>query len=525
MRRSVPAAVWLISVLWAVTMAGTTLLWPASYGLDEPQHLDLAYAYSHSLHLYAPGERRLSAAVLAVQQSYRGFPPQGPLGDSPVAGRGARPTLAELGPPDRPATDPAVLPNQMVQHPPAYYLLAAGVLRLPGVSALAFDRQIGLVRLLSLLLLLPVPALCWATARRLGVAPPAALVAAALPVGLPGLARIGGAVTNDSLLILLTSVLTYLLARVLTGDLGRRTAAAVAGVLALDLLTKGLALVLPPVVLLGYLAGGRRSGRRLPVAPLVIAGAGAVVGGLWWLRNVILYHAVQPSGFGPGVDLRTYGAPRAHGGLLSFLPSYLDGTAKRIWGELGFPEPPASPAVLSYGWLVLAGTGLLAALLLRRPPPLTRTAAGLLTLPAVLALALTGTQAAAVYRRYGVLAGVQGRYGYLGLVGIAVLVGTGLTQLTVPLVHRLLPAGTLAAALLTQASGFLLVADSWWGPDGGGPAGTLRQAGSAILRVSPWPPPVTLLPLAVLAGLALAALARAARRRLLQAAWRAPTVA
>ncbi|MEN3358644.1 MAG: hypothetical protein V7637_2626, partial [Mycobacteriales bacterium] len=435
-----PPAVWLLTALWALIMACATLLWPATYGLDEPQHIDMAYAYSRSLHVYAPGERPVSAAVLKVQFSYRSFPPSGPLGDSPIGPRGSRPTLAELGPPDQPNGSPNVLPNQMVQHPPAYYLLAAAVLRVPGVGHLPFDQQIGLMRLVSLLLLLPLPALCWATGRRLGASAPAALAAAALPLSLPGLARIGGAVTNDSLLILLTGVLTYLLARVLTGDLGRRTAAAVAVVLAADLLTKGFALVLPPVVLLAYLIGWRRSGRPFPLVPLIAVAAGGAVGGAWWLRNLLDYHAVQPSGFGAGIEPRLYGAPHA-GSLAVFVPGFADALAKRIWGELGFPEPPLEPAALTYGWLVISCIAILAALLLRRPPPLSRAVAAVLTLPAVLALLLATSQSASTFRRYDVFTGVQGRYGYQGLVGLCVLVAVGLTQLTSPLVHRGLAAG------------------------------------------------------------------------------------
>jgi hypothetical protein len=50
--------------------------------------------------------------------------------------------------------------NQMTQHPPLYYLLLAGQSRVvPGFGGWSFPAQLGVLRLLSALLLLPLPAL------------------------------------------------------------------------------------------------------------------------------------------------------------------------------------------------------------------------------------------------------------------------------------------------------------------------------------------------------------------------------
>jgi Dolichyl-phosphate-mannose-protein mannosyltransferase len=491
--RGLPRSLLLITGTWALLMLAATTIWPTTYGLDEPQHIDMTYAYTSGLHLYGPGERPLSAAVLAVQQSYRGYPPAGALGDSPLPDRGARPTLAELGGPDRDATLPGLLPNQMVQHPPAYYLLGAGVLRLPGVAGLPFDQQVGLLRLLGVLLMLPLPVLAWATAGRLGLSPPLALTAAAVPLGVPGLVRMGASVTNDVLLVLLTGLLTYLLARVVTRDLGLRTAAAIAVVLALDLLTKGFALVLPPVVLLAYLVAWRR--HRLParslLAPLAVAAAGGVVGGLWWLRNLIRYDAIQPSGYGPGAEGRIYGPPRA-GSIVDFAPAFADGVSRRIWGGLGFLDSPGQPLLLVYGPLAVAVIALAALLVRNRPGP-SRPVVVVLVAPAVLILALTASGSLSVYETYGQLTGVQGRYVYTDVVGLGVAVAAGLGVLLRERVQRALPLAVLGAALLAQLSAFVLVANSWWAPAAPGLLPSLRFAAGGMLRVSPWPAPLTVL--------------------------------
>ena len=254
---------WLISWLWASVLVGASLLWPMLYGYDEPQHVDMAYVYSaHPFHFYGPGDLLRTQASVNAQKLVPGFPPQRRLAVAPILPRGERPSFGELG---GHTPVPGSQPNQMVQHPPLYYWAEAVVLRLPGVSHLAWDLQVWLMRLLSVAFLLPVPILCWATARRILTeihpidnAPALAALAAAVPLTLPNLVRDGSSVSNDSLLILTTSVVLYLACRVMTGDLSRRTSVWMGISLAAALLTKGFALVLPPIILAAYLVGAWR---------------------------------------------------------------------------------------------------------------------------------------------------------------------------------------------------------------------------------------------------------------------------
>jgi len=188
-----PALVWALVALHVAVMLLCSLLYPATYGHDEPQHLDMAYAYSKELHLHAPGERRVAAGVAKTQRG-PSYPPRRSFSDIVPQPRGQRPSLDEQGG-NRQLR--GGLPNQQVQHPPLHYLLGAAVLRLPGVGGLPFDQQLWLLRLLSVLLLAPLPLLAWAAARALlGPGPP--LAAAVLPVTVPGLSRVGGVVQRCS---------------------------------------------------------------------------------------------------------------------------------------------------------------------------------------------------------------------------------------------------------------------------------------------------------------------------------------
>jgi len=50
-------AIWLVTMLWGALLVGASLLWPMTYGYDEPQHLDMAYVYSaHPFTFHGPGE-------------------------------------------------------------------------------------------------------------------------------------------------------------------------------------------------------------------------------------------------------------------------------------------------------------------------------------------------------------------------------------------------------------------------------------------------------------------------------------
>jgi 4-amino-4-deoxy-L-arabinose transferase-like glycosyltransferase len=503
----VPRMVWMITALWVSLLLGASVLWPMLFGYDEPAHVDMAYLSStHPFRFYGPGQLTQTRASTEMQGADPRYP-KGILlfgmaqlyGHRPVP-RPQRLSMDDLG---GSTPVPGTQANQMVQHPPLYYWLEGAVLRLPGVSQLAWDLQVWLMRLASVAMLTPMPILCWAATRRLagGVADimrvsansssRLATLAAVVPLTVPNLIRDGSAVNNDALLILVTSVVLYLLSRVVTGDLSIRTAGGVAVALAAALWTKGFALVLPPVVLAAYLVGGWPAGSALRARlrvlwrPLAIAAAGALAGSFWWVRNVIRYHTVQTSGHGPGFDRTLFGAPDNHGGLATFIPQYLTLFVSRIWGGIGLIDAPSPGPFIEYGWFFIVLICIIAALLL---PPEKRARGGFAVLisATVLSVLVDAAGSFSTFRHWSLtVQGAQGRYIYQTVVAIAALTAIGLFELLRPRVLRHLIALGLVAAVLTNGAAWLLLLRTVYGPPG---ASFPRGLGGAVRTLTDWSP-------------------------------------
>ena len=509
--RAIPPTLWFVTALWGALLVGASVLWPMSYGYDEPQHIDMAYVYSVApFHFYGPGQLRLTLADVGMQHAVPGYPPRKPLSVAPIAARPQRPSFAGLG---GHQFEDGGQPNQMVQHPPLYYWMAAAVLRFPGVSSLAWDLQVWLMRLLSVALVLPLPALCWATARRLLIsrgrssAPASrlAVLAAAIPLTVPNLIRDGASVNNDSLLILTSSILLYLLSRVLTGDLSRRTAVWVAVTLAAAMLTKGFALLYPVAVLAAYLFAAWHGADRLAARvrilwpQLAIAAAGGVVGVLWWLRNLIDYHTLQPNGFGANYDIVLFGPPDHRGTLAHFVPKFFSSFIQLIWGGVGLPAPPLAGPLIVYGWLAFVVAGIALALLLGYRPG-TRGRAAILLLAPVLTILVVAKGSWGEYKLWsdGVRSS-QGRYVYPLMAVLGPLAAIGwISLLRVPLLRTrillrdlLLPA-VIAGAVVTNEVVWELILRSWYVPAKRPFPHGLRAGVDALLRWSPLPVGLTL---------------------------------
>ena len=503
--RQVPALVWAVTALHVSLMALCTVLYPAFTGLDETTHVDMAYAYSKGHGPYPPGGRLLARGIEVAYGDLQ-VPPKQPYADASIAPRGERPSFDAAGG-DAPPQG-YLLPNQMVQHPPLYYLVEAGVLRLPGVSDLPYDRQVALLRWTSLLMLAPLPLLIWATGRRLlGPDSRAPALAAVVPATMPGLSRLGGSVNNDDLLILIVAILTLVLAGVIRGDLRRRTGALVGLLLGLALLTKGLALVLPPFVAAAYGVAWLRH-RRSALVPLALAAViSAGVGGWWWVRNVVLFGSVQPKGLGPVWVPRVEGRARPGFTWEEFFPKFFVRLSSRFWGGLGYPDAPVLPKEVTGGWLVLFVAIALVGVAVGIGGRWGRLAAATQLLPALGLLVLIYYGAGVSYVFNGRLPGIQGRYVYAGLAALAVLFALGLVRLA-GRAARVLPLLVLAVGLITQAWAWRLLISAWWVPRGtvGDREAMVRGAVDSIRLWSPWPDGMTVLPFVVVPLVSIAAL-------------------
>jgi 4-amino-4-deoxy-L-arabinose transferase-like glycosyltransferase len=497
---------------FAALIVGFMFLYPVNYGFDEPQHFDMAYAFATGHGVYAPGKRIMDPGVLRESQTYAiGYPPRSAhFDDHPLPPRPQRESIDDLAA----TAAPSRVPNQMVQHPPLYYLAGAAVLDIPGVRSLAFDIQFGLVRLLSLLLLLPLPWLCYASARRIGVgvlAPAASLV----PLIFPALARSGASVTNDSMLNLTVGLALYLVTRVVTGDASRKTAVGLGVATFCALLTKGFALVLPAIVVLAYLLCRLRFPRTPVLTAGAIAVAGSAAGGMWWLHNLVAYGTVQPSGYPPGYVERIYDriSPGAGTGGGHFVHVFGLDIAGRFWGSIGLIESP------DYNWtFITIGSVVLLALLAGGVARGTGDRLGpwAVALPLsypVFVIAVLVGPAWHAYQRWDIVPGVQGRYLSPAIVPMAATALLALERVVPTRVHRFVPAVIVLVAMYAQLWTLRAVAHAWWFGATLHPA--LTEWGDTIraaLARAPWPSAVSIIA-AILSGSAVVNLLVCCARR------------
>ena len=511
--RGVPAAVWAITAGYLGLLLCYSLLYPVYLGFDEPQHVDMTIALRHDpLSWPDPGERWLSQSVATSHSIVYGrardhiikpgdgrLPIDGPYLAAEAPPRDSRKTIQALGDNAPIDTKPPALPNQMVQHPPLYYAIGAAALGvLPFSESLAYDQVVGILRLLSVLMIAPLPLLIWATTRRLVGAGPIAVAASALPFAVPGLARGAGNYQNDNLLILLVAVLTLLLAKVMTGDFSRRTAIFVGIVIAAAVLTKGTALPLTPLIPLAYAAGWARVRGRFPVLPAVTACAVGAIGGLWWLRNLLVYKTVQVNGYGVHslrVEKAQGGKPGPHEAqdwldkFYAARPGAGGWYEWRFWSGLGLLDRNALTFTVYRTLTVVTVIGVLLALVhgfgRGERGRGDRRAAAVLTLPFFLITAVVAYGAYSEFNRTGISGGIQGRYAYPAVPALCVLVATGYGRIAGRAV-RVLPAVALLGALLVQAFALRAILAGYWTPRT--PAGRIDRYRTALENVAAWSP-------------------------------------
>ena len=503
-------ALGLVTVLWATVLFGWLQLTPLYRAADETLHVDLVLHLLEGGSYAAPGTLELDPEVRA---SY------------PLAGLSSeeRPELASLYPlpvsttdvPPREASFDELAPrpglpaitNQMTQHPPLYYLLVAGGARaLPGFDDWSFVVQVGVLRLLSAALLLPLPVLAFAAARRLSAAEPVAVAAALLPLAVPQLAHVGASLNNDALLILLGAAVAAPLVAVSRGDASRRTGAVVGVLLGLALLTKALAFGLLAWAALAYalalLGPARRQRLRALTSGLLAAALALAVGGWWWVVNLLRYGTVQPSGTAPLPPIET------DPDLLDFTQSFLTRVTASTWGNFGWLEVRL-PGAVQLAALLVVLLGLSLVLARRSAPPGVRGAAAVAVAAFCLQIAILYQQSLKNYLRGGYLAGLQGRYLFAFVAVLAALVAIGIAGALPSRARHRLPLLALAAVAALQLAGVLTALRGFWWPDGEG----LRRALAIQAAWAPFPRPVLLAAVLVGAAATVLLVGQAARLR------------
>ena len=467
-----------VAVAFTGAMLVAATLYPTYRAPDEPTHVDLVRAIRQTWHQPDVGERDLSRQIVTSYGLVRFAhgPVAGlPLGASAATARPARPSFDQIAP-----DEPSGLVNQMPQHPPLYYWLAAGWLAaadhlVPG--AFSFETLVYVLRLLGVCLLAGVPWAAARTARRLGLPVAAEAGAAVLALGIPMLIHIGASVNNDTLLVLLGALLLPVIVAVAGGDLRWRRALAGGALLGAALLTKAFALPFVAVVAGAYLVAGRSAGWRRALSRGATAlSVAMVVGGWWWVRNVLVYGTIQPSGAPAPHPQPGFAASPAH-----WLGIFVGRMTRRFWIE---PDTVAgsTPVLVVVAALVLAGLLVVGLWQVRRAD---RLRYALVLGPLVGIVALVGAGAWRAYARTAIPFAIHGRYLYPALVGVLVVAALG----AVALAGRRAPLLLLTGGMVLQATAAWWVLVTYWGVDGVvAPLASVR----AWFAWAPVPPPIML---------------------------------
>ena len=373
----------------------------------------------------------------------------------------------------------------MTQHPPLYYAVDAGVLRAFGALDWRFDRTLALMRLVQR----GDGPLAPAAGRRDGAPVHAATdaladLAAFLPLAVPQLAALGGSVTNDALVILLGGVLTYCLARVLTGDRSWRTVVLVGVTLGSGAAHEGHHARRGA----GRRAGGRRGcaprawrcrGERCSAGSRSCGGSASESAAGGGRSTISATGPFQPDGV-PQDGLAGLVVDRPRVSVWAFGDVFWDKITLTFWGDFGQLELPLAQPLVVALTVVLVLLALLAFRARGKRVPLVI----LLSFPVAVLLALfAGTYSAhLVYGRFG---GIQGRYLYGGLVIVLVAVALGLGEIArlagraggavLPVVVALALAGA-GYGMWFAFRGYYLDVD--W---------TLAEGWERMVQWSPWP--------------------------------------
>jgi len=413
-----PVVVWMLCGLFVASMLAWSITKATYNSPDEHKHVAAAL-YWAEFHEW-PGFKEMPM-MLSVMRSHDAV-----SADERDAGNAAsrqdRPSFADLTGEELVSGKTI---NQMTQHPPLYYIVL-GQLHDWVPSETPADLEVWLMRGLSVLIMAPLPLLAAALARRLGGSRPVIVIAAASTALLPGLASIGGTVNNDNLLTAASSWALLGAGCVLSGDLRLRTATWIGLALAVALMSKAFAIPVALAVALAYLVTiVRTRAVRSGIIAATVAGGVAMLGGWWWVRNLLLYGTLQPAGTA---------APLPDGPLplVDALTIYLDQFVRvfftRYWA--GFDSSGSEDPAL-WPFLALSVVAVLVVVVALIAPTPSRPRGGALNVivmltPFALTLASLLYSTIRITMSTGYPAGVQGRYLYCAIIGMTTVVALSL---------------------------------------------------------------------------------------------------
>lgn len=350
--------------------------------------------------------------------------------------------------------------DNMVQHPPLYYFLTAGAVAATGTDNLRWDQAFLLMRIFSVFLVsISVPAIA-GTIRGLTRSRSLGIIGAYSLLTIPFFVGFAGLISNDTLLVPTISGALYLLVRAWRKPHQMVGLFIAAGfVFGLALLTKGFALFAIPLVFgLSLVAAFRSTPRKkhwllLGFIPSAVA---ALVGGWWWIRNLILIGSIQPSVAG---NLRTpLSEPLADIDVLKYFAKFWLRLNSLFWARGVRPEDGGQtlPVVL----VAIAGLVLVAAVIIVVFYARNRAISLLLLSFPAIVIAVLFVNSYSVYETYGVAErGVQGRYVFGGIVAYSMVFASLWGIIGRKLALR---ARSVAFTAVIVGSWLIAWAHNWW---------------------------------------------------------------
>jgi hypothetical protein len=479
--------VWWVLLLQTVFALWFTLLVPIYRGPDEALHVDMVRRHqTEAGYPDAKEFRTIDAGVTASQQRVDEWSGgiRLPLRIEDAQPRQQRPTFQELGD----TWNGPRFRSQMSQHPPLYYATVGGASRLATSlvpeEAWSWDREVLLLRLLSVLMLAVVPLLAAEAARGLGTSPVVGALAAALLLCVPGFTVLRALVNNDALAIALASVAVAGSVQCLRRADGRWlavTTVAAAG----SLLTKSTAApvavwALGAVVVAILLRSDDRSPKAVAGRFALVAGV-ALLGASWHLTQLVRYADPQPS---PVVQALPDGA--ADTAVSRFAEVWIERVSANFFGQparrTGVTLPDWQIHAAAAGFVVFLLAGIVFAVRSRRG---TVLALGGLVLLQVLMMLRPNWKG---YSRSGRFSGFQGRYLYPCIVAIVLLVAVGLWRLLRSrsvVVQELVPRAVVLLGIGMHATlMWSTLTDGYWDDAGRGTRGLLDSL--AAWSPLPW---------------------------------------
>lgn len=458
------------------------LLTPVFHGPDEPEHYDLISSLASDPHYPEYDQRGLDPTVDDLAQAMLN------------AGGGSRaPHLGAAAPPEILATanltDPptgAVRPasNQMPQHPPLYYESMAAALRTmrlvdPGSRAPSIASEVVFLRLLNAAIACTIPAAAMAALRLLSPRRTSGVAAGLACLMIPQFSHISGSINNDNLMNLFAAWSIVSLLWILRRGLTVRSALAAGALVGLGAMTKAFGLLLLPLlafVLVLAVWRGRERGRSIRLAALGGAVA-AVLGGWFWLSNVVTHGSASPTTFFTRAPTRPAGSVVDH---RAWLDLAVRAIPERFWLSAGrysvsFPD-------LVWKGLTAAGIVLVVAGLIRLVRGGRWIEASVAVAPFVLTLLYVLEHAHAIYVRTTWTSFLQGRYLFVGIAGLSAVAATGLPRVSQAWIKRLAPVAVLAV----QAGALVAAANTFWGDGDGVDPGVWWRTVNAWSPWSPW---------------------------------------